>query len=113
MKYHLELIENVEELKIPKRKNPNISNGSPLKRTCQVKQLAISHAIINSKRVPQPAWKRLENLYTAIELTAKLVLPQVDTAGDPFVVIVRAGEEWMWGGDPCGRPGFRRTASSR
>ncbi len=23
-------------------------------------------------------------------------------------IFVRAGEEWMWGGDPCGRPGGGR-----
>src|SRR5579872_4282015 len=26
------------------------------------------------------------------------------------VVIVRAGEEWMWGGDPCGRPRSEPTS---
>src|ERR1700686_2574330 len=31
-----------------------------------------------------------------------------DPTGEPFVVIVGAGEEWMWGGDPCGRPGIRQ-----
>jgi hypothetical protein len=31
-------------------------------------------------------------------------LTMTTEAAPPIPFIVRAGEEWMWGGDPCGRP---------
>ena len=47
-----------------------------------------------------------EEMYILFILSTSLI-SENDTAGDPFVVIVRAGDERMWGGDPCGRPGVR------
>ena len=46
-------------------------------------------------------------MYILFILSTSLI-SENDTAGDPFVVIVRAGDERMWGGDPCGRPGVRQ-----